>query len=248
LNFLSLYKRRFLYFFKKKTNIDLDFSSKNLSLEKLFIKYDSDKASFWQKTNNGGHGYTDFYLKHLKKLKNKKLNILEIGSYAGASAAAFSKFFPNSKIICLDVNISNFKYTSKRIKVFGLNASKESSVKDFFKKLNISSNREYFDIIIDDGSHHQDDILKALNIFFKSLKSNGFYIIEDYRHMNYLKHLTTPNEPKIDKLIKNIKKKKFFKSKILKSNFQEELFRKIKTINYHKGLSKMSNIVFFKKN
>jgi len=247
LNFLSLYKRQVFFFFKKKINIDLDFSSKKLSLEKLFIKYGSDKASFWHKKKNG-HGYTKFYLKHLEKLKYKKINILEIGSYAGASAAAFSKFFPNSKIICLDVNISNFKYTSKKIKVFGLDATKENSVNDFFKKIKISFDQEYFDIFIDDGSHKQDDVLQTLSIFFKSLKPNGFYIIEDYKHMNYLKHLSTPNEPKIDKLIINIEKKKIFKSKILKSSFQNELFRKVKIINYYKGLSKISNIVFFKKN
>jgi hypothetical protein len=148
----------------------------------------------------------------------------------------------------LDVNISNFKYTSKKIKVFGLDATKENSVNDFFKKIKISFDQEYFDIIIDDGSHKQDDVLQTLSIFFKSLKPNGFYIIEDYKHMNYLKHLSTPNEPKIDKLIINIEKKKIFKSKILKSSFQNELFRKVKIINYYKGLSKISNIVFFKKN
>jgi len=60
-------------FFQKKINIDQDTSSKNLSLEKLFTKYGSDKASFWTEKNNG-QGYTKFYLKHLKKLKYKKLN------------------------------------------------------------------------------------------------------------------------------------------------------------------------------
>ena len=247
MNFLSLYKRQLFYFLKKKINIDSEYTPKNLSLENLFTKYGSDKASFWTEKNNG-HGYTKFYLKHLKKLKYKKLNILEIGSFAGASAAAFSKFFPNAKIFCLDIHISKFIYTSKKIKVFGLDATKEKSVKKFFKKINISSDQEYFDIIIDDGSHKQDDILHALNILFKSLKSKGFYIIEDYKHMNFIKHLRVPNELKIDELIEKIKKKKIFKSRILKLNFQKELFTKIKTINYYKGLSKISNIVFFKKN
>jgi len=247
LNLLSLYKRQIFYFLKKKINIDLDTSSKNLSLEKLFIKYGSDKANFWVKKNNG-HGYTKFYLKHFKKLQFKKLNILEIGSYAGSSAAAFCKFFPNANIICLDINISNFKYLSKKIKVFGLDATKKENVIRLFKKKNINVNQKYFDIIIDDGSHKQDDILNTFEIFFKHLKSNGFYIIEDYKHMNYIKHLRTPNEPKIDDLINYLIKKKIFKSKILSLSFQRELFKKIKMIKYYKGLSKISNIVFFKKN
>ena len=246
MNFLSLYKRQLIFFFKKKINIDSDISSKNLSLEKLFIKYGSDKGKIWAKKNNG-HGYTKFYLKHLKKLRFKKLNILEIGSYAGGSAAAFSKFFPNSKITCLDVNISTFKYASKKINVFGLDATKKKSVEFFFKKMNISFDKEYFDLIIDDGSHKQDDILLVLNLFFKSLRSNGFYIIEDYRLMNFFKHLRVPMEPKIDKLIEYIKKKKNFNSSILKLEFQKELFKKVKLIKSYKGLTKYSNIVFLKK-
>ena len=246
MNFLSLYKRQLIFFLKKKINIDSDISSKNLSLEKLFIKYGSDKGKFWDKKING-HGYTKFYLKHLKKLKYKKLKILEIGSFAGGSAAAFSKFFPNSKITCLDVNISIFKYESKKINIFGLDASKKKSVELFFKKMNISFNREYFDLIIDDGSHKQDDILLTLNLFFKSLKSNGFYIIEDYRLLNFFKHLRVPMEPSIDKLIEYIRKKKNFNSSILNLEFQKELFKKVKLIKAYKGLKKYSNIVFLKK-
>lgn len=248
MNFLSLYKRQLLYFLKKKINIDADRTSKNLSLENLFIKYGSDKASFWTKKNNG-HGYTKFYLKHLEKLKYKKINILEIGSYSGASASAFSKFFPNSKVYCLDINVSNFKYYSKNIKVFSADSANKTSAISFFKKINISYKRNYFDIIIDDGSHKKNDILKTLRIFFKTLKSNGFYIIEDYKHMNIFSHLNIPpEEPMIDKIIEYLRKKKFFYSQFLESSFQKKLFNEIKQIKFYKGLTKISYIVFFKKN
>jgi len=248
LNFFSLYKRKLLFFLKKKINIDTDAKAKNLSLENLFIKYGSDKSNFWNNKKGNGHGYTKHYLKHLKKLKYKRLNILEIGSYAGASAAAFSKFFPNSKIYCLDINISNFKYISKRIYIFGVDATKEKSTKSFLKKINISFDEEYFDIIIDDGSHKLDDILKVLKFFFNYLKSKGFYIIEDFKHPNFFKHLDNPNEPKIDKFINCINKKKKFNSKILDVDFQKKLFSKINYIKDYQGVSKGSNIAFLKKN
>tara|TARA_B110000971_G_scaffold178310_1_gene184231 strand:- start:1951 stop:2694 length:744 start_codon:yes stop_codon:yes gene_type:complete len=245
LNFLSLYKRQLLYFLKKKINIDIDKTPREISLEDLFIKYGSDKASVWNKKK--GHGYTKFYLNHFKKLKYKKVNILEIGSFAGASAAAFSKFFPNSKIYCLDVNISNFKYSSKKIKVFGLDATRKSNVRNFFKKINISNNQKYFDIIIDDGSHRLNDILIALRIFFKHLKFNGLYIVEDYMHMNFFKDLRVFKEPNFDKIISYIKKKKNFNSKFLGADFQKKIFNEIKQIKYYKGLSKISSIAFITK-
>jgi len=244
LNFFSLYKRQLLYFLKTKINIDKD---KSLSLENLFVKYGSDKASFLNKKNNG-HGYTKFYLKHFNKIKKKKLNILEVGSFSGASAAAFSKYFLNVNIYCIDVNISNFKYKSKKIKVFGLDATKFKSVEKFLKKINADKNRFFFDIIIDDGSHKLKDMLKVLKLFFKYLKSGGFYVIEDFKHPNFYKHLDSKNEPKIDKLIQSIKKKKLVKSKILDTEFQKKFFRSLAYIKDYKGLLKDSNIVFVKKN
>jgi predicted O-methyltransferase YrrM len=248
LNFFSLYKRQLQFFFKKKINIDLEKNSKNTSLENLFIKYGSDKARFWGNKKNTGHGYTKFYLKNLEKLKYKKLNILEIGSYSGASAAAFSKFFINSKINCLDINISNFKYSSKKIKVFGMDATKKKSYKNFLKKINISKNEQYFDIIIDDGSHKLEDILNALKLYFKNLKLNGFYIIEDYKMPNFFKHLNTTKEPKINKFIDLVKKKKTFNSNILNKNFQKTFFKDVRSIKAYHGIYKISDIVFFKKN
>ncbi|MDC0544865.1 hypothetical protein OAO00_00005, partial [Pelagibacteraceae bacterium] len=61
----------------------------------------------FKKGNREGHGYSKFYTNHLNHLKNEQINILEIGSYAGASAAAFAKYFPKANIFCFDVNISN---------------------------------------------------------------------------------------------------------------------------------------------
>ena len=72
-------------------------------------------------------------MKNILKFKANNLNILEIGSYAGASAAAFSKFLPNSKIFCFDVNISNFKYSAKNIFVFGLDVEMKKCRKKFKK-------------------------------------------------------------------------------------------------------------------
>ena len=234
MNFLSLYKRQLIFFFKKKINIDLHNNEKNLSLENLFIKYGSDKAKGLYNNKSIGHGYTKFYLKNLEKLKYKKLNILEIGSYAGASAAAFSKFFPKSKIFCLDINISNSKYVSKNINVFGIDVTKEKSCRSFIRKANISSKDKYFDIIIDDGSHFPKHVIKTFNLLFLSLKSNGIYFVEDTHtsynhyfggnafdlkfsntHVNYFKSLTDSlnyqeianpfyRKKKYDGLIKNI--------------------------------------------
>ena len=124
MNFFSLFKRNIIYQKKKKTSIDNDNLNKK-SLDELFHHYGSDKADIFKKRNSKGHGYSKFYSKYLDNLKNKNINILEIGSYAGASAAAFTQYFPKAKIFCFDINISNFEYQSKKIYVHGIDINND---------------------------------------------------------------------------------------------------------------------------
>ena len=91
MNFFSLFKRNLIFKFKKKISIDND-NINSKSLDYLFHEYGSDKANIFKLNQKPGHGYSIFYEKKLNQHKNKDLNILEIGSYAGASAAAFKKF------------------------------------------------------------------------------------------------------------------------------------------------------------
>ena len=111
MNFFSLFKRNILYKIKKKTNIDSDNINKD-TLDELFHYYGSDKANTFKKTQDQGHGFSKFYTKHLKHLKQKEIKILEVGSYAGASAAAFIKYFKNCSVYCFDINISKFIFSS----------------------------------------------------------------------------------------------------------------------------------------
>lgn len=246
MNFFSIFKRNLIYKLKKKINIDQN-NDEKLSLDQLFRKYGSDKSNELDNKDKG-HGYSSFYIKHLHKLRYKKLNILEIGSLYGSSAAAFSKFFKKSTIFCIDINISKFKFKSKKIKVFGFDAANPKNVKIFLNKINNKNKKQFFDIIIDDGSHKLKDILFFLKNFFYTLKKNGYYVIEEFKFPNYFKHLNSFYEPKVDKLIRAIKKKKTIKSKILNKKIQEYMFKKINYVKIYKGNSKISDIVFLKRN
>ena len=248
MNFFSLYKRKFLYKIRNKINIDTDLKTSQNTLEDLFAYYGTDKANKFENYTKKGHGYSEFYQGHFEKIKNKDLKILEIGSYSGASAAAFSKYFPNSKIFCIDVNISNFKYSSKKIEVFGLDISDFKMIKNFFKEIGLNEKQPFFDIIIDDGSHKLSDILYAFKILFQNLRSGGFYIIEDYKLPNLFKHLNNIDDIKINAMLENLKKKKIFSSKIINQDFQKYLIKNINNIYTYKGKTENSDICFIKKN
>jgi len=240
-------KRYLIYSFKKKIDIDKDNNLDQLNIDNLFTYFNTDKGKVWRDGKSTGHGYSPYYEKHFKKLRNKKINILEIGSYAGASAASFAKYFSLPTIYCLDINITNFKYSSKKIKVFSLDVSKKSMVNKFYKKINISNQTEFFDIIIDDGSHKLSHTLSSLNIFFKNLKPGGYYVIEDYKFPNYHPHLKDCSENTIDIVLNFIKNKIFFKSDILNSTTIKNLIDLTEEIFKYRGLLEISDIAFIKK-
>ena len=247
MNFLSLFKRKILYQIKNKIDIDQDDVLINKDLEYYFTYYGTDKASHWNEGKNKGHAYTKYYEKHLKDLRKKKINILEIGSYSGASAAALSKFFYNSTVYCADINISNFKFKSKNINVFGLDISNDKMRKNLFKKINVNENDLFFDFIIDDGSHKLSDILITFKNLFKCVKRSGFYIIEDYKFPNYFEHLNDVHDIKVDDMINSINNKKNFNSKIIDKKNQDFILKNINEIFTYKGNLKHSDICLIKK-
>ena len=247
MNFFSLFKRNIIYKFKKKTLIDTDNVFK-ASLDELFHFYGSDKANIFKKTNKQGHGYSDFYTNQLDELKKQKINILEIGSYAGASAAAFIKYFPKANVFCFDINISNFEFKSKKMHVFGIDINNKNKSQKILTKIFKQHQFSQFDLIIDDGSHNLKDILFSLNFFFQYLKEEGTFIIEDFKHPNYYKYNRNINHILVDEFLKNIVDKKLSNSSVFNDNEQKYLMNSIKKIDVKKGNLSDSDICFIKKN
>ena len=247
MNFFSLFKRKILYKLKKKINIDNQLVDKK-NLDELFSYYGSDKANNISKTKKKGHGFSKFYKNELNHLKEKKINILEIGSYSGASAASFVKFYKNSSIYCIDINISNFIFSSKNIHVFGLDINNEIQLDKTLKSIYLKSNPKFFDIIIDDGSHNLSDILFSFKNLFKYVKKGGTYIIEDYKYPNYYNYNKNMDHILVDEILKKIKKKRLFNSNIFKNTDQIYLQKNIGKIKTYKGNLKDSDICFIKKN
>ncbi len=247
MNFLSIFKRNLIFKIKKKIDIDKDKFKNSVQLEELFSFYKTDKANYIKSEKIYGHGYAEFYEKHFSSIRNKKLNILEIGSYSGASAAAFAKYFSDVNIYCLDINLTKFLYKSKKIHPFGLDITNSKMVETFLNKINFFENIKNFDIIIDDGSHILSDQLKAIDYFFKYLNKGGYYVIEDYRFSEYLSHLKDTSDPNFKEIFEILKKniKKDFK--FISTETLENLKKNINNIFEYKGNQKISAIAFIRK-
>ena len=73
----------------------------------------------------------------------------------------------------------------------------------------------YFDVIIDDGSHMLSDQLFSLDYFYRYVKKKGFYIIEDYCFPEYFEHNNDVQDYKISEIIGLINNRTNFSSKII---------------------------------
>ena len=127
--------------------------NKNFNLElKNFLKIYSDRPI---KNNKGGcsinHAFALYYI--VKKLKPKL--IIESGVYKGQTTWLIEKASPKSKLICIDINLSQRQYISKKAKYSNID----------FKFHNFSKIPNDTLVFFDDHVNHLERMLHAN--FFK---------------------------------------------------------------------------------
>jgi len=223
-------------YLKKKTNLD-DFSKKNnflfdKNLNYLFEYFSSDKGEKFInqydqpiKRNSNlkivGHDYAKFYEEIFNKLKNKKINILEIGSFYGNAAAAIFFYLENAKIFSADIFPDLFSYKSNRIKNFYVDSSHETSIQK-----NIINLKKNFEIIIEDASHSYKDQIISLFMLFPLINSGGFFITEELDFPDTRDDMNLNKEkPTLRDILLNIKNGNDFNSSLITGE-QKEYFLK----------------------
>ena len=117
--------------------------------------------------------YFEIYERYLERYRDKSINFLEIGVQGGGSLQMWKKYFgANSKIVGIDID-PNTKFEEEQISVEIGNQSDT----EFLKR--VVEEHGPFDVIIDDGSHIQSDVLNSFFFLYPTLKRGGTYIIED---------------------------------------------------------------------
>jgi hypothetical protein len=143
----------------------------SMTLVDLAVKHGTDK---W-----GAHFYVTHYQSHFERFRYQKINFLEIGvggydnpRAGGESLRMWKEYFPNANIYAIDI-FDKSPHEEGRIKIFkGSQADEE-----FLKR--VISEIGGVDIIVDDGSHLNEHIIKTFNILFPLLNDDGVYAVED---------------------------------------------------------------------
>lgn len=128
--------------------------------------------------------YFDVYETWFNKFRGKSPRILEIGMQHGGSALMWLEYFgPGTKVVGIDIDPRCSQHATDDITVVIGDQSKEEFWRDFWSK-----NTEPFDIIIDDGSHYQADMILTYVIGQDQVKPDGIYLVEDCHTSYYDNH------------------------------------------------------------
>jgi hypothetical protein len=127
----------------------------------------------------GNHWYTQHYRRYFEPLKSKRLNVLEIGvggygdlDMGGASLCMWKAYFRKSRIVGIDL-YDKSHLSERRIDIRQCDQTDSEALARL--------SREYggFDIIIDDGSHLNEHVIKTFQVLFPLMRQNGIYVVED---------------------------------------------------------------------
>ena len=236
------------YNFFYKRNLDIDSVKKkelfSKDFEFLFKYFNSIKQQ---------HNYSDFFQENFKELKNKKLNILEIGTAKGDGLASFYFYFPNSNFIGVDNNPFRIRYKSKRIRNLYVDVSSKKILQNLTNHLN-----QKFDLIIDDCSHQLIDQILCFSENFKNLERGGIYIVEDLNFPE-IHTMYNPTNETVDlkTILKKIDLNEKISTKFMDKSDIEYVRNNVEIIKFYKsknkdnylinGLCDYSEIVFIKK-
>lgn len=128
---------------------------------------------------HGGHYYAQHYQHHFAPLRHRALNILEIGiggyedpKAGGESLRMWKAYFHRSRIFGLDI-YDKSHHDEKSIRTFRGSQIDAGFLEGVVREIGT------VDIIIDDGSHHNDHVITTFNILFPLLSPNGIYVVED---------------------------------------------------------------------
>jgi hypothetical protein len=136
-------------------------------------------GEFFETDKWGAHWYLQHYQAHFQALRRKRINVLEIGvggysdpGSGGNSLRMWKAYFPKANIYGVDV-YDKSKLQEDRIRIFKGDQGDETFLRSTVDQIG------GVDVVIDDGSHINADVIKSFETLFPILRNPGIYAVED---------------------------------------------------------------------
>lgn len=118
--------------------------------------------------------YFPIYENYLSRYINRSLSVLEIGVLDGGSLSLWRNYLgPHSKILGIDTDQEAKQHENFQISV----EIGDQSDEEFLNYIN--KKHGPFDVVIDDGSHKQSDVVTTFSFWMDKMPKNSVYLIED---------------------------------------------------------------------
>jgi len=131
-------------------------------------RYDTDKIE---------NGYLEIYDRVFRSRAEQEVRLLELGVLRGGSLRLWRDYFPEGRIVGLEVHPIQIDDPEKRIRVY-LGRQEDTALLTRIAEENAP---EGFDIIIDDACHFAEPArISFWHLFEHHLKPGGLYAIEDW--------------------------------------------------------------------
>ena len=144
------------------------------TLHQLYAEHTGNVSDKWSL-------YLTEYDRLFNDYRDKPIRLLEIGIQNGGSLEIWSKYFSNAvALIGCDINpdCARLSYDDPHIGCV-IGDANAAEVCD-----QVLQRSPQFDIIIDDGSHRSNDIIKSFALYFPRVAEGGIFIAEDL-HCSY---------------------------------------------------------------
>ncbi|MFG6439384.1 class I SAM-dependent methyltransferase [Roseateles sp. LKC17W] len=118
--------------------------------------------------------YFPIYERHLAPFRNRTITVLEIGVFKGGSLQMWQRFLgPMATIVGIDINPECKQHEEPGIHVRIGDQSDPQFLQSLIDEFGT------FDIVIDDGSHRMQHLLRSFEFLYPRIAKNGLYIAED---------------------------------------------------------------------
>lgn len=132
--------------------------------------------------NNGGKvihkwiHYFDIYERYFNQYVDKPILMIEIGVFKGGSIDMWKEYFgPKSTIVGIDINPDCKRFERKDDGIF-IEIGDQSDVNFLQSVIDKYGNP---DIVLDDGSHIMNHLIKTFEFLYYKVKDKGTYMVED---------------------------------------------------------------------
>jgi hypothetical protein len=152
------------------------------TLDELGIKHSTDKASklrprrgdrWGQSVAYPLHNYLGKYEIFFSAFRDRSFALVEIGVGQGASLRMWKEYFPNARIIGIDIRPEVKEYEEERIEIHIINGEEKEAAELIKDKYGMPL------IVVDDGSHTFNGQRNQLDNIYPLVAAGGYYVVED---------------------------------------------------------------------